>query len=222
MTKDLYCAIESYMQRTMADSAHDKEHVYRVLQNALAIAKAEVAVDYDILITACLLHDIGRPEQFADPSLCHAVVGAQKAQTFLGGLGLEKAFIDAVCHCIRTHRFSNRMPPETVEAKILFDADKLDVTGALGIARTLQFQGKHDYPLYTRALDGSISTDPQGTEKSFFQEYHRKLTKLYDGFLTQEGMRLAQRQKEDAKRFYDALWAQVSKEDFDLSLWVKS
>ena len=222
MTKDLYCAIENYMQNTMADSAHDKEHVYRVLHNALAIAKAEDSVDHDILITACLLHDIGRPEQFADPTLCHAVVGAQKAQKFLEGLGLDASFIQAVCHCIRTHRFSNRMPPETLEAKILFDADKLDVTGALGIARTLQFQGKHDYPLYTRLPDGSISTDPLGKEKSFFQEYHRKLTKLYDGFLTSEGKRLAQSQQEDAKRFYDALWAQVAKEDSDLSLWVKS
>ena len=65
MTKDLYNTLEAYMIASMDDSAHDKEHVYRVLYNALEIAKAEPEVDYDILIAACLLHDIGRKDQVA-------------------------------------------------------------------------------------------------------------------------------------------------------------
>lgn len=63
----------------MEDSVHDKEHIYRVLYNALNIAKTEENVDYDVLICACLLHDIGRKEQFENPSLCHAKVGAELA-----------------------------------------------------------------------------------------------------------------------------------------------
>ena len=137
MTRETYQAIESYMRSCMDDSAHDCEHVYRVLYNALEIAKAEQNVDYDILITACLLHDIGRKEQIADPSLCHAAVGSEKAYRFLLEMGKDEAFAVQVKHCIQTHRFRKNLPPQTTEAKILFDADKLDVTGAIGIARSL-------------------------------------------------------------------------------------
>lgn len=101
-----FADIEKYMCSCMSDAAHDKQHVYRVLYNAVEIAKTERGVNYDVLIAACLLHDIGRKEQFEDSSKDHAEVGAQKARA-----------------------------PQSVEAKILFDADKLDVTGAMGIAR---------------------------------------------------------------------------------------
>lgn len=209
MTRELFKKIEAYMRTCAGDSAHDTEHIYRVLQNAKAIAKEETDVNEDILITACLLHDIGRPEQFADPKVCHAQAGAEKAQVFLEGLGMDATFIEAVCHCIRTHRFSNRLTPQTIEAKILFDADKLDVAGPLGIARTLQYQGKHDYPLYTRLPDGTIA-NTEDAEKSFFQEYHRKLKKLYDGFLTEEGTRLARAYRASGEAFYDALYRQIA------------
>lgn len=209
MTNNLYKTIEQYMLSCAGDSAHDAEHIYRVLYNSLAIAKTETTVDYDILITACLLHDIGRPDQFANPKLCHAQVGADKAKVFLENLGMSPAFIESVCHCIRTHRFSNRLQPETLEAKILFDADKLDVTGALGIARTLEYQGKHDYPLYT-VIDGHISDGADDTAPSFFQEYKRKLEKLYDGFYTREGKRLAVSKQTAAETFYHALYQEIT------------
>ena len=208
MNQELFTTIEEYMLTCLGDSAHDREHIYRVLYNALAIAKTESDVDYDILITACLLHDIGRPEQAADPSVCHAAAGAQKAALFLKSLDLEQQLIDQVCHCIYTHRFSKRQSPESIEAKILFDADKLDVTGALGIARTLQYQGKHDTPLY-RMKDGQIATEEADADRSFFQEYTRKLSKLYDVFFTAEGRRLAAGKAQAAEQFRDALYHEI-------------
>lgn len=141
MTKDTYNLIENYMLSCMEDSAHDKEHIYRVLYGALEIARAETDVDYDVLIAACLLHDVGRREQFENPSICHAMVGAEKAYSFLLGNGFGESFAGKVKHCIQTHRFRKSMEPESTEAKILFDADKLDVTGALGIARTFCMKG---------------------------------------------------------------------------------
>jgi uncharacterized protein len=62
----------------MKDSAHDTEHIYRVLYVALDIARYEENVDGDVLIAACLLHDIGREEQNADPAVCHAAAGGGK------------------------------------------------------------------------------------------------------------------------------------------------
>ena len=73
MKKETYCLLETYMLSCMEDSAHDKEHIYRVLYYALEIAKWETNINYDILITACLFHDIGRREQFENPELCHAL-----------------------------------------------------------------------------------------------------------------------------------------------------
>ena len=209
MTKEMYQVIENYMRDTMADSAHDCEHVYRVLYNAMEIAKTE-EVNYDILIAACLLHDIGRPDQAADASLCHAQVGSEKAYKFLLEMGLDTDFAEAVRHCILTHRFRKNLPPQTLEAKILFDADKLDVTGAIGIARTLLYQGTLTEPLYRQLPDGTISDGSHDIGHSFFREYKFKLEKLYDRFYTRRGGELAQIRRKSARDFYESLYREVS------------
>ena len=210
MTEALFQAIEHHMLATMDDSAHDCEHVYRVLYNALEIAKAEPQVDYDILIAACLLHDIGRPDQVANPALCHAEIGSEKAYAFLLKLGMDAEFADCVRHCILTHRFRKNLQPQTIEAKILFDADKLDVTGAIGIARTLMYRGTLTEPLYRMLPDGSISDGTHEIGHSFFREYKFKLEKLYDRFYTQAGAALAKERQAIAKAFYENLYREVN------------
>ena len=210
MTREIYNAIERHMLGIMDDSAHDCQHVYRVLYNALEIAKEESEVDYDILIAACLLHDIGRPDQVADPSLCHAEVGSEKAYRFLLELVMTDAFASHVRHCILTHRFRKNLPPQTVEAKILFDADKLDVTGAIGIARTLLYRGTVLEPLYRLLPDGTISDGTHDIGHSFFREYKFKLEKLYDRFLTKKGAELAKERQAIAKAYYESLYREVN------------
>ena len=210
MTQETYTLLETFMRNSMADSAHDTEHVYRVLWNALAIAKTAETIDYDVLITACLLHDIGRREQIADSSLCHAEVGAKKAYNFLLAHSWREDFAEQVRHCILTHRFRKNRQPETLEAKILFDADKLDVTGALGIARTLMYKGTVVEPLYTKRPDGSICDGENTDVPSFFREYKFKLEKLYDRFYTQAGAALAEQRREIAAGFYNQLYREVT------------
>lgn len=210
MTAALYQTIENYMLSIMDDSAHDAQHIYRVLYNALEIAKSEPEVDYDVLIAACLLHDIGRPDQVADPSLCHAEVGSEKAYRFLLDLGMERCFAENIRHCILAHRFRKNLPPQTIEAKILFDADKLDVTGAIGIARTLQYRGTLLEPLYRILPDGTISDGTEDIGHSFFREYKFKLEKLYDRFYTQKGAELASKRRAIAAAYYDNLYKEVN------------
>ena len=210
MTKEAYTMLEDYMLSCMEDSAHDAEHIYRVLYNALQIARDEENVNYDILIAACLLHDIGRKEQFADPSLCHAAVGAEKAWRFLTENGFTPDFAEAVAHCIRTHRFRKAMPPQTVEAKILFDADKLDVTGAIGIARTLMYKADMAEPLYHVLPDGRISAGTEDLGPSFFREYKFKLEKMYDRFYTKTGEAMARQRQKIAADFYESLYREVN------------
>ena len=209
MNRVTYEAAEAYMRSEMYDSAHDREHVYRVLHNALVIAGEETGVDYDVLLCACLLHDIGRKEQLKDPKLCHAAVGSEKAYAYLISNGFGEGFAAQVRDCIRTHRFRRNDPPQSLEAKILFDADKLDVVGTIGIARTLEYQGTVSAPMYSRREDGTVSDGSGDTVPSFFREYKFKLEKLYDRFYTPKGAQLAAKRREAAQRFYEDLYREV-------------
>ena len=210
MDKATYSLLEQYMLSCMEDTAHDAEHIYRVLYNALTIAGREMNVNYDVLIAACLLHDIGRKEQFADPSVCHAAVGSEKAHRFLIVQGFSPAFADHVRDCIRTHRFRKSDQPQSIEAKILFDADKLDVTGAIGIARSLMYKADMAEPLYHVLPDGGIADGTEDLGPSFFREYKFKLEKLYDKFYTISGSQLAQKRRAIAVAFYENLYREVS------------
>lgn len=209
MKKETYTLLENYMLSCMEDSAHDKEHVYRVLYYALEIAKMEKQVDHDVLICACLLHDIGRREQYENPAVCHAAAGGKKAYRFLLEHGFEASFAQRVKECIQTHRFRRNCEPQSIEAKILFDADKLDVTGATGIARTLLYKGIVSELLYTVMPDGSVSNG-EDAAPSFLHEYKFKLEKLYSNFYTPEAAKIAQERKQIAADFYRCLYREVS------------
>lgn len=210
MDREAWSLLEQYMLSCMEDTAHDKEHVYRVLYQALEIARSEPDVDTDVLIAACLLHDIGRKEQFENPALCHAMVGGEKAYHFLIQHGFDETCARRVRRCIETHRYRKRSPPESIEAKILFDADKLDVTGAVGIARTLLYKGIVGEPLYTLCPDGLVSNGEQDTAPSFFREYKFKLEHLYDAFYTKRAAEIARERQQAAVAFYDSLYREVS------------
>lgn len=206
MSQSEYRQMEAHVRRVLSgDAAHDLEHVYRVLGNALRIAQTEPDCDLRVLAAACLLHDIGRPAQNQNPALCHAWVGAELARDYLIQSGWPRESADRVADAIFTHRFRSGNPPKSLEAKILFDADKLDVCGALGVARTLMYQGHHRQPLY-ETRDGHIL---QTGGDSFVNEYNRKLRRLYGGFLTQEGARLAAGRKRAAEAYYQALMEEV-------------
>lgn len=210
MNKTTYLLIENYMTLCMDDSAHDKEHIYRVLYTALDIAQTELNVNYDVLIFSCLLHDIGRKEQFKNPNLCHARIGADKAYHFLIDNGFDNTLAEHVKCCIETHRFRKNSPPQSIEAKILFDADKLDASGVIGIARTLMYKGQVAEPLYQLLPDGQVSSGENDKTPSFFQEYKYKLEKLYSNFFTKRGTELAKERQQSAIRFYNDIFNEVN------------
>ena len=205
MLRTNYPVVETYMLSCMNDAAHDREHVYRVLNYALDIAKTEPEADVELLTAACLLHDIARAEQFADPSICHATYGGEKAYDWLLGQGYSEDFAGAVRDCIVTHRFRSNNPPQSLEAKILFDADKLEACGVIGIARTLQYKSHVFEPLYTLSENGEVTED----YPSFLHEYNFKLANVYDKFFTRRGAELAAKRQKAAQDFYEALRREV-------------
>lgn len=209
MDKKTYLLLENYMLSCMEDSAHDKEHIYRVLYHALDIAKTEANVDYDVLIAACLLHDIGRKEQYENPGVCHAMAGGEKAYAFLIKHGFDGEYAEHVKQCIQSHRYRKNNRPQSLEAKILFDADKLDVAGAVGVARTLLYQGIVSDPLYTVLPDGTISDGASDTAPSFFREYKFKLERLHERFYTDKAAAIAKERHAAAFSFYNSLLEEV-------------
>lgn len=211
LDKSLLKMSEAYMLRCLqGDSAHDPYHIYRVLNIAVEIAKYEVDVDMQVLLLSCLLHDIGRPAQVENPELCHAEVGARMAYDFLKESGLDEEKALAVKAAIETHRFRSKWKPKSIEAKILFDADTIDVTGAMGIARTLQYAGNSTVPLYNATANGTILLGCEVAEDSFLREYDYKLKNLYDRFYTRRGKQIAQERRVAAQQFYEALVGEIT------------
>jgi uncharacterized protein len=152
--------------------AHSFEHTLRVRELCRYIGAAEGA-DLEVLEAAALLHDIGRPEEEITGE-SHAKVGANMAVAFLATTTFPKDKLRYVSSAIRTHRFSEQLPPETLEGKILSDADKLDAMGALGLARTIA-----ENLVQQRGLQGTV------------EHIDRKLLKLADLIHTKTAKQLA-------------------------------
>lgn len=208
MRAEKYRAYEEYMRSCMRDSAHDEGHIRRVEGAVRLLAQKEKNVDMDVLIAAALLHDIGREEQFRTGE-SHAAIGARMVKAYLIEQGESEDFAAHVSACIRTHSFRQNDPPASMEAKLLYDADKLDVVGAIGMARTFLYQGRMGEPIYSVGPDGAVLGGDERTP-SFFNEYRRKLQNMGTRFLTAEGRRRAKQRSEAAARFVEALRAEVA------------
>lgn len=223
MDRKTFRVLENYMLDMMKDSAHDSLHVYRVLCQALRIARGYNEVNQDILIASCLLHDIGRMKEFQNPKLCHAIEGGKMAYMFMKELGWNEEDCTHIQECITTHSFRTDNQPKTLEAKILFDADKLDVSGALGIARSLIYKGQVGEPLYVVDEENKIYKGQKLCEpESFLKEYHFKLIPLYEKFYTEEAFEIAQKRKAMTMMFYNELLDEISIGDLQKLLNFKS
>jgi len=169
------------------DAAHNFEHVLRVLRLAERIGEAEGA-DMEVLRAAVLLHDVARvAEDEGGP--CHAETGAKRAREILAGYPADK--VEAVAHAIATHRFRNSAVPQTVEARVLYDADKLDAIGAIGVARAYAIAGRHAQRLwaqvphtYARRSIEQARGDITDAEHTPVHEYIFKLSQLKDSLFT--------------------------------------
>ena len=129
------------------DAAHDDMHVHRVVANARSLAVAEGA-DFAVVIPAAWLHDCvivpkDSPERSKASRLAAAAAG-----DYLRGAGYDLQAIPQIQHAIEAHSFSAKIPPRSVEARVVQDADRLDALGAVGIARTMMLGGAMGKPLY--------------------------------------------------------------------------
>ena len=194
-----------------ADSVHDFDHILRVLTLAERIAQVEGA-DMNVVHTAALLHDWGRGEADAQ-NQNHAVVAAARARELLLARGCSPAWIEAVVHAIIAHRFRAAPEPATLEAQVLFDADKLDAIGAIGIARAFAFGGAHGQRLWAPmdAVDRA-RWDAEGDDPDAHTPVHEfvvKLSRIKARLYTDEGRAIAAERHRYMEAFYRRLDAEV-------------
>ena len=209
MRKSQYKEIESYMLECMNDTVHDRLHVYRVVNYAAQLADQTDGVDFDVVIAAALLHDIGRAEEQRDKNVCHAVVGSAKAKQYLLSKGYPETFAEHVSQCILTHRHKKGRVPQSTEARIVYDADKLDLIGNVGVARAILFGGQIGEPFYLVDESGLPTEGLPDEGPSLFREYHRKLCRLSDKLYTAAAKDIARAQQEAMNRYFEALIREV-------------
>ncbi|MBW1988859.1 MAG: HD domain-containing protein [Deltaproteobacteria bacterium] len=193
-------------------ASHDFDHTLRVMELCRRVGPPEGA-DMEVLLIAAALHDIGRPAQDESRGkICHAAHGAVLAGEVLDRLCLPRGKRQNVLHCIRAHRFRGDCPPETVEAKVLFDCDKLDSIGAIGVARTFQFAGEVGARLHNRQQDLS-QTRAYSEEDTGYREYRLKLSMVAGRMMTEEGRRLAKKRHAFMEAFFERFLAEHEARD---------
>jgi uncharacterized protein len=181
------------LDQNCGDGAHDDGHILRVWRNICAIA-AELGqrerADDELLAAAVILHDCVAVEK-NDPRRSHASrLAAARARELMAPRQWRPERLDALAHAIEAHSFSAGIPPRTLEAKILQDADRLDAIGAIGVARCFYVAGRMGSRLYDPA-------DPKAEQRDLddarfaADHFPVKLLKLADGFHTAPGQRMA-------------------------------
>ena len=190
------------------NGSHGWEHVERVYNLAKNIGKTE-GCDMEILEIAAILHDIGRPEESRQKgNVCHAEIGSLLAEGILKQYGYGDEFISKVQHCILAHRKKKGREPQTKEAKVLFDADKLDSLGAIGVGRLFFFACEHGAKVHNSPEINIENTQSYTKEDTAYREWHMSLRHLKDKFHTEEGERIAK----ERLKFMDEFFERINEE----------
>jgi uncharacterized protein len=199
-----------------ADEVHSFEHVLRVKAMAERIGRAEGA-DLEIIEAAAYLHDSrgASPEEGGKARKEHHIASAEFAGEVLASKGWSQERIEAVQHCIRAHRYRhNGERPETLEAQCMFDADKLDVLGAVGAARTIAYAVLAGQPVLSEPSQQFLETGIKepGEPHSSYHEYLFKLRKVKDQLFTTTGKLIAEDRNAFLTEFYTRLLAEYKGE----------
>ncbi len=211
--------IKEIVEKELSCSAHKLDHVMRVYNMCILLSEYEENVDLDILIPAALLHDIARVIESQDKTgdIDHAILGSNMAENILNSLNYKEEKIEGIKHCIISHRYRSGNEPKTIEAKILFDADKLDVIGSIGIVRTFMLAGQFGQSLsinkpLNEYMDGNTSENGRlkdVSEHTPFIEYEVKFKKIPEKLYTKKGKEIGEKRLEFMNDFFERLKLEI-------------
>jgi uncharacterized protein len=189
------------------DGSHDLAHILRVFRNAMRIHAAEGGRGR-VLAAAVLLHDCVAVEKNSPLRAQASALAAQKAARILKELGWGEEDIADVAHAVTAHSFSANVPPQTLEAKILQDADRLDAIGMVGTARCFYIAGRLGSGLYD-PFDPAAEDRPFDDKRYAIDHFQTKLFKLADGFQTRTGRELAAARDRSLREFLAAFMDEI-------------
>lgn len=190
------------------DGAHDMAHIRRVWANARRIS-AEEGGDGDVLAAAVLLHDCVHVEKSSPLRGQASRLAAERASEILAGRGWEAGVVARVAHAIASHSFSAGIRPESLEARVLQDADRLDAIGYIGIARCFYTGGRMGSALYHP--DDPAAAGRALDDRAYALDHFRaKLLKLAEGFQTASGARMAVERTSVLARFVEGFEAEIA------------
>jgi Predicted HD superfamily hydrolase len=193
------------------DAVHGFDHIERVYAMCQRIGREEGA-DMDILLAAALLHDSQGSHPGQGQRNNHHLRSAEFAAEVLAAEGWEEERIRAVQHCIRAHRYRRgEEAPATLEAKILFDADKLDVIGAVGVVRALAYAFQVQQPAFAEPSASYVKdgTKTPGEGHSAYHEYLFKLNKIAAALFTPTARRIAAGRQQFLNDYFEELAAEM-------------
>ncbi|KAA3657867.1 MAG: HD domain-containing protein [Chloroflexi bacterium] len=194
-------------QMSGSDGAHKLDHVHRVVKSAKQLAAVENA-DLSVVIPAAWLHDCVIMPKDSWRRNQASQMAAKAAGGFLQASGYETELIPAIEHAIAAHSFSAKIPPETIEAKVVQDADRLDAIGAIGIARCIIVGASFGRPLYHP--DEPFAQQRQLDDKQYsIDHFYVKLFKLLETMQTDAGRAEAERRTQFMRDFLAQLKSEI-------------
>ena len=191
-----------------SDGSHDLSHILRVWHNATAIARSEPDCEMELLVAAVLLHDCVAVEKNSALRPQASRLAGARAREIVRNLGWDPTRTQALVHAIEAHSFSAGIEPQTVEARILQDADRLDAIGAIGIARCFYVAGRMGSALYDPA-DFDAATRDVDDRHYAIDHFKAKLFPVSDEFCTAAGRTMAAERVEVMHHFVSAFRAEV-------------
>ena len=199
-----------------SDPVHGFDHILRVYHLASRLAE-QTGADLEIVQAAALLHDAHAVDVHSqgEARAAHQQLSAQFAAQVLREEGWPGERIAEVQHCIRAHRFRDESEqPQTLEAEVLFDADKLDAIGATGVARAIAYAARQGNPFFIAPSQQFLEKGLKiaGERHSAYHEYLYKLSKLKARLYTEPARGIAEERHRFQQAFFERLGAESSGE----------
>jgi uncharacterized protein len=200
------CA-EFILQQQIHDAAHDINHIKRVVASAKKLCAIEQA-NINVVLPAAWLHDcVSFPKNHPDNKRASTLAG-EKAVEFLTSIDYPTEYLDAIAHAIKTHSYSANFTPETLEAQIVQDADRLDGLGAIGVSRCMLVSGKLGSKIY-HTEDPFCQSRTPDSKVAAVDHFYEKLFKTAKTMTTKAGLQEAQKRVEFMQRFLAQLAAEL-------------
>ena len=205
--QQLECWLEQH--HAADDGAHDIAHFRRVWKTAMALNRKEgEQANPLILLAAAYLHDIvSLPKDHPQRHLS-SQLAARQALVILDELAFPADLIPAVCHAIEAHSFSANIPAQTLEARLIQDADRMEALGAIGLARVFYTSGRMQRAMFD-PHDPLAKHRPLDDQAFALDHFFIKLYRVAEGMQTEAGRRMAQKRKAFLEQYVTTLLSEL-------------